>query len=136
VNSVASITADTALLEAYAEWRRLSEQEGEAIRARDWSRVTECQNLLSALQPRIIRLTDQARQEWQRAGLDRAEKEGQLRRIISGLIELEAENSALLTAGKEAARKQIDQLDGARQNLKRVQRSYSPQRPAIWNSFS
>jgi hypothetical protein len=136
VNSGAPITADATLLDAYREWRRLAELEGEAIRARDWSLVADYQNQLSALQARIARLTRQAREELQRAGFERAGKENHLRGIISGLIELESQNNASLAAAKEAARKQLDQLDSARQNLKRVQRSYSPRRAAMWNSFS
>jgi hypothetical protein len=136
VNSAASITADAALLEAYQDWRRLAELEGEAIGARDWTQVADCQNRLAALQPHIDRLTRQVREEWERSGLDRAEKENQLREIISGLIELETQNIAALTAAKQTARQRLDELDGARQNLRRVQRSYSPLRPAMWNSFS
>jgi hypothetical protein len=130
------MTADAALLESYREWRRLAELQGEATRARDWSLVADYQNQLSALQPTITRLARQARENWLSDGVNRAEKENHLRGIISDLIELESQNNASLAAAKEVTRKQLDQLDSARQNLKRVQRSYSPLRPAVWNSFS
>lgn len=136
MNSAPSITADAALLEAYQDWRRLAELEGEAIRTHDWTMMTDCQNHLSALQPRIIRLTALAREEWQHAGADRTDKENNLRRIVSSLVEVELQNSSSLTTAKEFARKQVDGLESARQNLKRVQRSYSPMSPAVWNSFS
>jgi hypothetical protein len=130
------MTADTSLNEAYKDWQKLAEQESEAIRERDWLRVSDYQNRLKALQPRIIRLTALARQEWQQKGLDRAAKEADLRKMISGLIEIEGQNSSALATAKEGAREKLDQLDLARQNLKRVQRSYSTAYLAVWNSFS
>jgi hypothetical protein len=136
VNTAATITTETALFEAYQDWHRLAELEGEAIEARDWTLVKDCQRRLSELQPRIIRLTNFTREEWKRAGADLAEKEKNLRQIVSGLIELELQNSTLLTAAKEGIRVKVDQLDLVRQNLKRVQRSYSPMRPAVFSSFS
>jgi len=130
------MTAENSLHEAYKDWQKLAEQEGDAIRERDWLRVSDYQNRLKALQPRIIRLTALVRQEWQQMGIDRAPKEADLRRMISGLIEIEKQNSSALTAAKEGAREKLDQLDLARQNLKRVQRTYSPAYLAVWNSFS
>lgn len=130
------MTADATLFEAYKDWQKLAEEEGEAIRARDWPRVSDCQKRLSALQSRIIRLTSLAHQEWQQMGLERAAKDRELQKVVLGLIELEKQNSESLAAVKGAAREKLDELDFARQNLKRVQRSYSPAYPAVWNSFS
>jgi len=130
------MTAERELLEAYQDWRRLAELEGEGIRACDWPLVDDCQKKLSALQARIIRLTSQARDEWRNRGDDLAQKENDLRQTVSGLIELERQNSASLSAARENTRAQLDQLDLARQNLKRVQRTYSPAGQALWNSFS
>jgi hypothetical protein len=136
VNPAAFISAEASLLSAYEEWRRLAELEGTAIRTRDWNLVTDCQKRLSELQPRILRLTHLAREEWQRNGIDRTEKEKVLHRIVMDLIEMGTQNNSSIAAAKESARKKVDQLDSARQNLKRVHRSYSPLRPALWNSFS
>ncbi|HWD93895.1 MAG TPA: hypothetical protein VG938_16310 [Verrucomicrobiae bacterium] len=136
MNPAAFISAEAALLTAYEDWRRFAELEGTAIRTRDWNLVTDCQKQISALQPRILRLTHLAREEWQRAGVDRAEKENILHRLVLELIESGTKNNSALAAAKEAARAQVGQLVTSRQNLKRVQRSYSPLRPALWNSFS
>lgn len=127
---------ERALFEAYQDWRRLAELEGEGIRARDWTLVTDCQNRLATLQTRIIRLTSDARQEWRRAGADLAQKEKNLRQTVSSLMELEMANSASLGAAKDAARARLNQMDAARQNLKRVERSYSSVGTVGWNSFS
>jgi hypothetical protein len=124
------------LLEAYQDWRRLGELEGEGIRTHDWTLVEDCQKKLSTLQSRIIRLTSQARDEWRSTGADLTEKENNLRQTVSSLIELEMQNSSSLTAAKEATRTQLDQADVIRQNLKRVHRTYSAVSPAVWNSFS
>lgn len=136
MSSAAFISAEAALLEAYEDWRRLADLEGTAIRTRDWNLVADCQKQISTLQPRILRLTQLAREEWSRNGVDRTEKEKVLHQMILGLIETGTRNNAALAAAKEAARHEVQQLAGARQNLKRVQRSYSPLRPAVWNSFS
>jgi hypothetical protein len=136
VNTAASIVHEKALFEAYQDWRRLAELEGEGIRARDWTLVKDCQNRLAALQTRIIRLTNDAREEWRRSGADLAQKENHLRQIVSSLMKLEMANSAALSAGKESTREQLNQLGAVRQNLKRVERSYSSVGSAFLNSLS
>jgi len=130
------MTGEAQLLEAYQDWRRLAELEGEAIRTRDWKLVVDCQKKLSVLQSHISRFTNQAREEWRRGGVDLAPKEIHLHQTISSLIELETQNSSSLAAAKEDARAHLAQAEVIRQNLKRVQRSYSPTGPAVWNSFS
>jgi hypothetical protein len=136
MNAAMSMAHEKALFEAYQEWRRLAELEGEGIRTRDWTLVTDCQNHLAALQARIIRLTSDARAEWRRAGTDLSQKENNLRQIVSGLMELEMANSASLSAAKESARAQLNQLDAVRQNLKRVERTYSSVGSGLLNSVS
>lgn len=130
------MTVEATLLEAYQDWRRLAELEGEAIRSKDWTLMWDCQKRLADLQPRIVRLTSDARREWRKAGVDIAQKEKSLRQIISGLIEVEMQNSSSLTAAKEMASAKLAQMEQARQNLKRVHRSYSTPHPAVWNSLS
>ena len=56
--------AEKALLDAYGEWRRLARAGSKAIRLRNWPLLTECQNVIQKLQPRITRLTHEARNEW------------------------------------------------------------------------
>jgi hypothetical protein len=130
------MTHETALFEAYQEWQRLAKLEGKGINSRDWPLVTDCQIRISTLQTHIVRLTSSAREEWRLSGADLAQKEESLRETISQLMHLELENSASLSATKEIARAQLNQLHGARQNLKRVQRSYSSVPSTGWNSFS
>jgi hypothetical protein len=130
------MSADAQLQDAYQEWRRVAEAEGEAIRTNNWGRIHDCQSALQQLQPRIIRCTAEAQQEWHRLGVDRSAKEKDLRSTITGLIELEWRNNALLNVLSQSARAELQELDKAGQNLRRVQRSYAPARPAAWTSFS
>lgn len=135
MNTAVSMAHEKALFEAYQDWRRLAELEGEGIRTRDWTLVSDCQNRLEALQARIIRLTSDARAEWRRTGADLGQKERKLRETVSGLVELERANSVSLSAAKETTGEQLNQIDSVRQNLKRVERTYSSVGSAGWNSF-
>ena len=130
------MSADTQLQDAYQEWRRVAEAEGEAIRNNNWPLVHDCQAALQQLQPRIIRCTEEAQHEWTQLGLDRTTKEKDLRSVVTGLIELEWRNNALLNVLHQTAKSEMGELEQAGQNLRRVQRSYAPARPAVWSSFS
>ena len=130
------MTHEAALIEAYEEWQRLVELEGKGIRTSDWTLVTDCQNRISALQTHSVRLTSSARQEWRLSGADLAQKEANLRQTLSALMELEMANSASLGAAKESAGAKLNQLGITRQNLKRVERSYSSVGSGLLNSVS
>ena len=130
------MSADSDLQNAYGEWHRLAEAEGQAIRAGNWLLVTDCQAALRQLQPRIIQFTDQARREWTRSGVDQAAKETQLRGVIGSLIELERRNSEWINVRRETARGEMRKLEKARRLLKCIRQSYAPDRATSWNSFS
>ena len=128
--------ADHELTEAYLEWRRLAEAEGQAIQACNWSLLAACQKALQNLQTRITKLSDAARSEWKKMGAARKQREAQVNATIFELIELEKRNSTLLKSIRETAHERLEQLDRAGQNLKRIHRSYSSETPVIWSSFS
>ena len=130
------MSADSDLQSAYQEWHRLAEAEGEAIRSGDWLRVSDCQDALQQLQPRIIRAADLARQEWNHAGADPVEKENRVRATVRSLIELEWRNQALLDVHRRDAQEEMNRLEEAGRTLSRVRRIYAPVRPAAWTSFS
>jgi predicted nucleic acid-binding Zn-ribbon protein len=123
------------LTEAYQEWRRLAEAEGEAIGAGDWRRLSACQQELQRLQTRITPLTPSAREEWSRSEVGRTARE-RVKAAIRELLELHGRNQARLREKMEATRAQLDQLRQAGRNLKQIQRSYVFNRPARWTSFS
>jgi hypothetical protein len=130
------MSADAILQNAYVEWRRLAEAEGNAIRSGNWSAVADCQNALERLQSRILICANDARQEWIRSGADRSAKEESLCATIHELIQLERRNSAILDLARLTTGTQLEELSEARRVLRRVQRSYSPKPEAAWTSFS
>jgi hypothetical protein len=130
------MSAEHELNQAYREWRRLAETEGEAIRAGNWVLVADCQKALQQLQPRIQLHTREAQNEWTRLGLDRTAKDEHFRAMISELIQIESRNHELLRNMEQIARAQIGQLEQAGRMLRRVQQFYAPSRPAGWTSYS
>lgn len=120
----------------YLEWQRLAEAEGEAIRSGDWIYACDCQNALKQLQPRIISHTARAQMDGPAHGPARLEQEEKFRTIVRQLIELEQRNFQLLDSRIRSAHAELDKLQHANFTLHRIQRSYAPARPAVWNSFS
>ena len=127
-----AMNADRALQETYREWRRLSEAEGEAIRAGNWMLVFDCQNALRRLQPLIIRRTGEARQEWVENGWNCQDKESELGAVVKSLIELERRNYFLLETRRRVAENELAKLEQASLALRRIQRSYAPAHSASW----
>jgi hypothetical protein len=130
------MSAEKALLEAYAEWRRLAKAAGRAIRLRRWEFLLECQEVSKKLQPLITRLTREARDEWKQSGADLDAKGKKVRRVVLELIELVESNKSMLKAARKVAESERKQLEHASLNLKRLQQSYVVGRPAKWTSFS
>ena len=130
------MSAEKALFDAYREWIRLAKAEGRAICQRDWNFLAECQQLLQNIQPLITRLTGEAQAEWEKSGVDSEPKKTKLRNVVAGLIELARKNQRLLDSARETALAKRRELEAARRDLKRLQNSYAPVKPADWVSFS
>jgi len=130
------MNAETALVEAYQEWRRLAETEGDAVRTANWGLLAASQRALGHLRDRITTLTADTRREWAQFGSDVSAKEKNFRAIISELLQLERQNSTLLAGMQKNVKSHIDKLDQTGRNLRRIQRSYAPARQAAWTSFS
>jgi hypothetical protein len=124
------------LTEAYQEWHRLAEAEGQAIGARDWGLVSACQKAIQHLQERISQMTPAARAEGSQSGGRPAASKVALTAAIHELIQLEKRNQTLLGVMQTEMRAKLDQLDQAGQNLKQIRRSYGAGCPAGWSSFS
>jgi DNA anti-recombination protein RmuC len=130
------MNTDHELTEAYKEWRRLAEAETEAIQTCNWSMLAACQKSLRNLQRHITELTEASKAEWEKLGSGRSAKSKHLDATIRELIDLERRNHTLLNSIRENAQQQLEQLDRAGRNLKRIHRSYSGELPNAWNSFS
>ena len=66
------MSAESDLREAYREWRRLAQAEGQAIRAANWSLLSACQKALALLREHITTLLPKVQQEWTEAQVDPA----------------------------------------------------------------
>ena len=128
--------AKKSLFDAYNSWEQLTQAEGAAIQSGDWARVAECQQAKQGLQKQIIQLTESAQAECIETGLDSKNFERDLRPIINNLISMESRNSELIAIRRHEADVEKLDLDQAAQNLRRVQKSYSPPATAVWNSYS
>jgi hypothetical protein len=128
--------AQRALLDAYAEWRRLAEAAKQAIRSRNWPFVLECQEVIRQLQPRISQLTVQAKSEWQRTGTDPVAAGEKLHSAVLELIKLVESNKALINSVQARVESEHKQRQQSVQNLKRLQQSYAAGHCTAWSSFS
>jgi hypothetical protein len=130
------MSAEHALFNAYAEWRRLARAAHRAICKRDWTFLLECQRVIRGIQPNITKLTLEARNEWKQPKVDGAIKEEKLRAVISELKGLLGSNQKLLEACRNRALSEREKLEQAGRNLKRLQNSYVSARSSAWASFS
>jgi hypothetical protein len=117
--------AENALLETYAEWRRLAEAAKQAIRSGNWPFVLECQKVIEQLQPQITELARQVKSEWQRSGIDPLAAGKKLHSAVLELINLVESNKALINSAQERVKSENQQRQHAVQNLKRLQQSYA-----------
>jgi hypothetical protein len=118
------MSVEDILIEAYREWRRLAEAEGEAIRTCNWSLCAACQKALQHLRDRITALMPGLRAEWSQSGCNRAAKQQSLDETIHELIHLERDNQTLLQSIREATQTKLKQFGDARFKLKKLRRTY------------
>ncbi len=130
------MNAERDLLEAYREWRRLAEAEGEAIRTGNWGLCAACQKALQHLRERITALMPSVREEWSRPGCDPAAKQQSLDATLRELIHLQQRNKTLLSAVRQATQEKLNQLGEARRRLKQLRRSYVMTTGGAWSTFS
>ena len=129
------MSAKDRLFDTYAEWRRWTEEEGDAIRQSDWPKVHSCQRAKLELQPRILKFTDDARTETVGTGTRWEDIEKDLRREVASLIQMETRNGQVLDTVRRLAQAEQAELDRSRRQLQRV-RSYAPVRTSVWSSYS
>ena len=128
--------ARSQLLELYAEWRRLTDLEGEAIRAADWPAVEEQQNLKHALQPRITRASIWFREAALAGGLPETQFETEFRPVVGELVDLELRNREELCRRREALQADRQSMGQSANRLRGIRRSYTLQPASSWQSWS
>jgi hypothetical protein len=118
------MNAESELLRAYREWRRLALAEAKAIQTRNWSLLSDCHTAIKDYQLLVGRLTQEARAEWRRSGCNLPEKEQNLRVLVSELLDLTRKNQNRMHSNLAQAREKLDQLGDVGRNLKRLRRAY------------
>ena len=130
------MTAESALLDAYTEWRRLAAAACYAIRSRNWGFVQECHGIIERLQPRIAELTREAASEWRHAGMSCPAGREQIRLAVLELIKLVECNKSMINSVQERVTPEYQQQQQAGRNLKRLQKSYATVHRQTWSSLS
>jgi len=118
------MNTEAELLHAYREWRRLAQAEAKAIQTRNWSLLSDCHLAIQDYQSLVSRLTEEVRSEWRLAGCNLAEKEQNLRVLVSDLLELTRQNHGRMQSTLARTRDKLDQLGEAGKNLRRLRRVY------------
>jgi hypothetical protein len=128
--------AESALLDAYTEWRRLVAAASYAIRSRNWAFVQECHGVIERLQPRITQLTHEAASEWRQSEMDCPAGQEKIRLAVLELIELVEANKSMINSVRERGTLEYQQRQQAGRNLKRLQKSYATVHRQTWSSLS
>jgi hypothetical protein len=113
----------------YAEWRRLTEAEAEAIECGAWDLVSVHQAAKSELRDAIVDAEEAC-------GPFEGDEEARRRQVIAELICLETRNHEALTRRRCAAQSEQAGLDRRRQDLRRIQRSFGLRQEPVWQSYS
>ena len=111
----------------YAQWRSLTEEEGEAIESGAWTQVEHYQSAKSCLQPRIVEVSQR---------IEVAVHELQFRPVVEELMILERSNAARLRDTRRSAEQEKQDLDKSSRNLRQLHKSYVPPARAHWQSYS
>src|SRR3954462_2437572 len=119
----------------YEEWKRLTHAEGAAIHASDWAEVRRCQNAKKQLQPKIIRLSESAKAEYL-TNADNEKLECQIRSYVNQLIILETQNNSILQNRLQHLADERSEVDRTTARLRKVHKSYTPNRGAVWDRYS
>ena len=122
------MTPYSQLIELYADWRKLSDQECEALRHQNWGRVAESQARKKSLQDVISTVFKTCTVEQRRSA--------QIKEILSELIQSEQANQQLLERIRKTAEKERGDLGGVARTLRRIHGSYGQQPQTVWHSYS
>lgn len=128
--------AHQALLDLYAEWRRLTELEGAAIGRNEWPCVAQQQQLKRGLQTRIVDATEAWNRELAPGAGSLAPFEQEFRPIVTDLIQLESRNHELLCEHRTQARAELATLDRSTAHLRGLHRAYAGGETSRWQSYS
>lgn len=117
------------MTEWYAAWRRLTEREGDAIRAGDWGLMEQSQRAKEELKRELVGRNEPSPEGGHEFELlDRP--------VVAELIRLEHENHALLCARKLEVEAELATLQGSSRALQGLHRAYGSKAAGAWGSYS
>jgi hypothetical protein len=121
---------------ALAEWRRLTDLEGEAILGDNWRGVAEQQARKAQLQGEIQRALALVRAISSAQARDSREVERQFDSTVGELMALERRNAKLLVAKRNRPQPEAARLAQTLHDLQGVRRAYGTSRGPHWQSYS
>jgi hypothetical protein len=124
------------LTRALAEWRRLTELEGEAILGDDWHGLAEQQARKAHLQAEIQSALNLVRAAPSAQVQASREVERQIDFAAGELMALEKRNGDLLAEKRIRHRAESERLARTLHDLQGVKRAYGSSRGSHWQSYS
>lgn len=109
-----------------AEWRSLTEREGEAILKEDWKSVSEQQQRKEQLQEIIERA----------AKANGASGNARVNALVAEVMALETRNRDVLATKQQNRRDEIQRVTETTRNLRSVRRTYGEVPAQRWQSYS
>ena len=132
----ATMDATADLTRALAEWRRLTNLEGEAILGGDWHGLAEQQTRKAQLQPAIQSALALVRATPSAEACTFSEVERKFDSTVGELIALERRNGDLLVAKRNRRQAESERLSRTLHDLQGVKRAYGSSRGPHWQSYS
>ncbi|MCF7668397.1 MAG: hypothetical protein K9N48_01310 [Verrucomicrobia bacterium] len=127
---------EDALTIVFDKWRELTEAEGNAIQNSNWKEVDRLQNVKLELQKEIVRISGRFEENAERNHDTPTDLKEKFKPVVEELVVLEMRNSKWLFEKKADAQAEFDGLGRVSRNLQNVQKAYSNERQAVWNSYS
>ena len=128
--------ATAELTRALAEWRRLTDLEGEAILGDNWREVARQQSRKARLQEEIRQVLGLIHSTSSNKKSPSGEVERQFGSTVSQLLALERRNRDLLAAKRDRRRADSERLTGTLRDLHGVRRAYGFSDSPHWHSYS
>jgi hypothetical protein len=130
------MNAAAELMDLLAEWRRITELEGQSIRRDDWNQVAQQQRRKAQLQDPITRALNQVRAGSPDSQARPEPGESPFQSVAAELMAMESRNRELLRDKRRRKRAELDQMNLAARNLHGVRRAYGAPSASLWQSYS
>jgi hypothetical protein len=124
------------LLGFLAEWRRLTELEGEALGAENWAQVAQHQRRKRELRAEMDTAVERRTGEGPRAWPPSGEREPRVDDVVAELVTLELGNLDRLKQKQETKQVELARANETVRHLRGVRRAYAGANRSRWESYS